>query len=445
MLPWILVFGLSLFQIVLNVMVILGLLVISTAIYIVLGHRLRTLAREEAIAHSHPQHDPATSLELRQLETAALLQPIPSEDLKLIQGIFGVDTFFATETIPYQAGAIFKGNLRGEPTAAYQQLQSNLSQKLGDRYRLFLVENRESKPVVIVLPASNDPKPATLFQRFVALVLLLVTIVTCLERGSFQSGFTIVQNWSAYEEVLPLAAGVLGVLATHELGHWLWARRHHIRLSPPYFIPAWQLGSFGAITRFESLLPNRSVLFDIAFAGPAAGGGLALLCLIFGLLVPSGSGVGIEVPTDFFRGSILVGSIARVALGSSLQQSSVEIHFLAVIGWVGLIITALNLLPAGQLDGGRIVQAIYGRKVAGRTTVISLILLGIASFANPLALYWALLILVLQRDLERPALNELVEPNDARAALGLLILFLTAVTLLPLTPSVADPLGIGIP
>lgn len=114
-----------------------------------------------------------------------------------------------------------------------------------------------------------------------------------------------------------------------------------------------------------------------------------------------------------------------------------------VIGWLGLVITALNLMPAGQLDGGRIVQAIYGRKTAGRATLATLILLGIVSLANPLAMYWAILILFLQRDLERPSLNEISEPDDARAALGLLALFLMITTLLPLTPGLAGRLGIG--
>jgi membrane-associated protease RseP (regulator of RpoE activity) len=138
-----------------------------------------------------------------------------------------------------------------------------------------------------------------------------------------------------------------------------------------------------------------------------------------------------------------VGTLARVVLGSALQQPVVSIHPLVVMGWLGLVITAINLMPAGQLDGGRIVQSIYGRRTAGRTTVATLIVLGIATLANPLALYWAIVILVLQRNLERPALNELVEPNDARSALGLLALFLMVATLLPLTPGLAGRLGIG--
>jgi hypothetical protein len=89
------------------------------------------------------------------------------------------------------------------------------------------------------------------------------------------------------------------------------------------------------------------------------------------------------------------------------------------------------------------VQAIYGRKTAGRTTIGTIIITGLAAVVNPLALYWAIIILFLQRDLERPTLNDLVEPDDARAALALLALFLMVVTLLPLTPSLAGRLGIG--
>jgi membrane-associated protease RseP (regulator of RpoE activity) len=100
------------------------------------------------------------------------------------------------------------------------------------------------------------------------------------------------------------------------------------------------------------------------------------------------------------------------------------------------------VIPAGQLDGGRIVQAIYGRKTAGRITIAALVVLIIISFANPVALYWTILVAFLQRQGERPSLEELTEPDDTRAALALLILFLMLATLLPLTPSLAGRLGI---
>ncbi|MBD1879149.1 site-2 protease family protein [Coleofasciculus sp. FACHB-T130] len=460
--PWLLFFGLFAAGIYLNLVSILFMLIASAGLYIFIGNKLRAAGQDailrervlKMVQESNPIEDTA---EENGGETAAAtpkeatnpvsqeVVPIPDEDLKNIQGIFGIDTFFATESIPYQEGAIFKGNLRGEPAAVHSRLSASLHERLGDRYRLFLVENPEEKPVVIVLPSTNDPKPATLPQNILAGVLVVATIAASLETAGIFLGFDFFSNPSRFGEVLPISAGIWVILVTHELGHWFLARRHNIRLSFPFFIPSAQIGSFGAITRFESLLPNRTVLFDIALAGPAAGGIVSLLMLIVGLIL-SHEGSLFKVPSEFFQGSILVGTLARVVLGSSLQQTLVDVHPLTIIGWLGLVVTAFNLMPAGMLDGGRIVQAIYGRQIARRATVATLILLGIISLVNPtnpLLLYWAIVILFLQRGLERPSLNEISEPDDARAALGLLALFLTVATLLPLTPGLAGRLGIG--
>lgn len=458
MVPWLLVFGLAALGIMLNLAIVLVLLVASSAVYIGLGSRVRSLKQEQgdarraaaiaknlaadstATTEAKPGEPPASSAPTAGEDSDVV--PIPAEDLKAIQGIFGIETFFATETIPYQEGAIFRGNLRVDPEVAYAKLDERLTAALGDRYRLFLVENQDGKPVIIVLPSSRDPQPATTPQKILAIILGLFTIATCLESAGLLLGFDFFYAPDRVTETIPLAAGVLAILAAHEIGHWVLARRYQVRLGWPFYIPTLQIGSFGALTRIESVLPNRSVLFDIAFAGPAAGGLLSLGMLLTGLLL-SHQGSLFQIPSQFFQGSILVGTLARVVLRESLQAPIVDVNPLVVLGWLGLVITALNLMPAGQLDGGRIVQAIYGRKTASRTTVGTLILLGLASLVNPLALYWAILILFLQRDLERPSLNELTEPDDARAALGLLALFLMVVTLLPLTPSLAGRLGIG--
>jgi membrane-associated protease RseP (regulator of RpoE activity) len=294
-----------------------------------------------------------------------------------------------------------------------------------------------------VLPASTDPTKTTPAQWAIAGVLAIATVFTSLEAGAILQGFDLVQEFSRWTAALPFLLGLLVVLVSHEIGHWVLARRHGVRLSPPYLLPTWQIGSFGSLTRFESLLANRSVLFDIALAGPAAGGLVSLGMLITGLVL-SHPGSLFQLPSTFFQGSVLVGTLAKAVLGSALQEPLVDVHPLTVFGWLGLVITALNLMPAGQLDGGRLVQAVYGRKTAGRTTVITLILLALVTLANPLALYWAAIILILQRNLERPCLDDITEPDDARAALGLLALFLALAVLMPLTPSLAGRLGIGI-
>jgi len=279
-------------------------------------------------------------------------------------------------------------------------------------------------------------------QKGLAVLLAIATLATSFETGGILLGFDFFGETSRFSEVLPIACGLLFVIIVHELGHQIFAQRHQVQMSWPFLMPAWQIGSFGAITRFTSLVPNRQVLFDVAFAGPALGGMVAGLMLLTGLFL-SHSGSVFQLPAEFFQGSILVGILARLTLGSALQEPLVDIHPLVIVGWLGLVITALNLMPAGQLDGGRIVQSIYGRKTTRWTTVITLVILAIASLATPLALYWAIVILFLQRELERPTLNELSETDDTRAALGLLALFLMAAILLPLTPSLAGRLGIG--
>jgi membrane-associated protease RseP (regulator of RpoE activity) len=465
--PWLLFFGLVALGIYINIIGIIFLFIASSGVYIYLGNRLRgegqdailrdraaqRLAREEKQERSantetlladETGNRTIANNETIQTETEEIF-PIPAEDLQKIKGIFALDTFFSTETISYQEGAIFKGNLRGEPDVVYRSLSEKLNNLLADKYRLFLVESPEGKPVVIILPRTNDPKPATLAQKNLSLVLLVATIATSLEAAGLLLGFDWFQQLGRYSEALPIAIGLWIILAAHEFGHWFYAKRHDIRLSLPYLIPSWQIGSFGSITRFESLVPHRAALFDVALAGPAIGGLVSFVLLVIGLIL-SHPGSLFQLPTGFLQGSILVGTLAKVILGSQLEASLVDVHPLMIIGWLGLVINALNLMPAGQLDGGRIIQAIYGRKTARRTTIATLVILGLVAIfnpGNPIPLYWGILILFLQRDLERPSLNELSEPDDTRAAFGLLALFLMLATLIPLSAGLAGTLGIG--
>jgi membrane-associated protease RseP (regulator of RpoE activity) len=487
--PWLVFFGLLAAGIYINLALELLVIVLSIIVYIALGRQLRQAAQDPQEradlqnllqnkmakgefsdgddtssadsgtpeAPRSPSDSPSSPSREAPREEVGSSQPrmkpdmakaalefpaIPDEDLRKIQEIFAIDTFFCTETIPYQSGAIFKGNLRGEPEPSYDLLSSRLRERLGDRYRLFLVPDPEGKPVVVILPQDRDPQPLSQGQQLLALGLAVATVVTSLETAGIFLGFDLFSDFGRWPETLPLALGIWAVLLIHELGHRLMASRYGVRLSPPFFLPTWQIGSFGAITRFESLIPNRSVLFDVAIAGPLAGGLASLAMVVVGLLL-SNSGSLFQLPTEFFRGSVLVALLAKGFLAQSLNQALVTVHPLVILGWLGLVVNAINLMPAGQLDGGRAIQAIYGRKIAGRATIATLIVLAIATFANPLALYWAIIILVLQRELERPSLNEIREPNDTRAIISLVSLLMMLLILLPLTPSLALRLGIG--
>ncbi len=493
--PWLLFFGLTAVGVYLNLAGILLLIVVSTGLYIYLGRLLRAEAEGqikaegqaeigklvtndstvgkvepnaiEATAETTAEAVEKTASEKVAAETVAEktagvakateeasketpqketpekeLPPIPAEDLAVVEGIFGIDTFFRTKTVSYQEGAIFKGNLRGKPDKTAQVLSEKLNEKLGDRYRSFLLSDPEDKPVVVVLPKSNGPLPTSVGQKVLAVALAIAAIATSFETAAILQSFDVFQSPERWREVLPIGIGILCVLGVHELGHIVIARQRQVKLSPPFLLPAWQLGAFGAITRFESILKNRSILFDVAFAGPAAGGLLSFIFLMTGFYL-SHTGSLFQLPASFFQGSIFVGTLARTILGDALQGDLVDVHPLLVVGWIGLIITAINIMPAGQLDGGRMIQAIYGRKTLIKSTAITLVLLAIVGLFNPLALYWAVLIVFLQRQPERPCTDDLSEPDDTRAALALIALSLMLLILLPLSPSLAGRLGIG--
>ena len=503
--PWLLFFGLSAAGIYLNVAGILALVVISAGLYIYLGRRLRLSGqaaellekRAAAVSEATGATLKETAIESAALEKSTALEksaalesesaetsletssasgetgspktaateakvksaaelaekppaekpeekapPIPPEDISVIEGMFGIDTFFRTKTIAFREGAIFKGNLRGKPDEVANTFSEKLSEKFGDKYKLCLLLDPDDKPVVLVQPSEFGPKPTSLRQKILCVVLAIATLATCIETAGILQGFDIFRTPERLSEALPIALGLISVLCIHESGHWIVANRLKVKTSPPFFLPAWQIGTFGSLMRFESILPNRSVLFDISFAGPAAGGLLSFGFLFLGLVL-SHPGSEFQLPAEFFQGSILVGTLARTVLGDALQGDLVDVHPLMVLGWMGLIITAINVLPAGTLDGGRMVQAIYGRKTLMRSTTITVVLLALVGLFNPLALYWAVLVLFLQRQPERPCQDDLSEPNDARAALALLSLLLTLLVLLPLTPSLAGRLGIG--
>ena len=502
-LPWMLFFGLSLLGIELSLVAILLLLLSSTGIYIWLGRQMRAIARVQQdegdrttvfskMSGSSPSTTEAESLKaevgmesklangphsvdkpngdepsiqsgegleggnpvpsqepplLPQHPPAKMgnLTPMPEDDVQIVKTIFSIDTFFSTEQNPYFNGAIFKGNLRGDAHTVHARLSERLMERMGTKYRLFMMHDpslNPSKPIVVVLPSANDPTPSTPWQWGIAGVLFLATTLTCMVAASTFQGFSLLDDWRRWSDTMPLTLGIVLILVAHEMGHRVMARQHNVRLGPPFFLPTGQIGSFGGLTRIESVIPTRTALFDVGFSGPAVGGGLSFLFLIVGFVL-SHEGSVFQLSPTFFRSSILVGTLARLMLGNQLQNTLVDINPLVIVGWLGLLITAINVMPVGQLDGGRIVQAIYGRKILRRTSIVTLMVLAIATFVNPLALYWMIVILLLQRQLEQPQLNELTEPDDTRAVLGLVALFLMVAMLLPLSPELAARIGIG--
>ncbi len=464
--PWLIYFGLFVSGVFINFTTLLFLLLSSAIAYVAISNQLRKVVAEERSAieqklkqefkqdlassgdrPNSPNSSPTTPIALAMSQGKTQLKmfkAVPAEDMKLMQGIFGIETYYVTETIPYQEGAIFKGNLRGEPDVVHARLTKSLSDRLGDKYNLFLVEGQDRKPVVIMMPSRvSNIDNNTIPQKVLIAVLIVANGYTALNLGALVAGIPVVQTPQEYLVGLPFALGIGAILGLRELAMRLMAKKYKVTMSLPFLLPSSQLGSFGAFSRISSPLPNRTALFDIAISPALASGLLSLIVLLVGLRL-SAIGMGsIDIPSQIFQASVLAGTLAKLFLGDALHASFISIHPLVVLGWLGSAITALNLMPAGQLDGGRIVQSIYGRRTASWTTVLTLIFLVIATVINPLALYWGSIILILLRDLERPMLNELSELDGDREALGVVALFWMLITLLPLTSGVAERLGIG--
>ncbi|RDX98941.1 putative zinc metalloprotease EGY2, chloroplastic, partial [Mucuna pruriens] len=356
---------------------------------------------------------------------------IPKETIEILKNqVFGFDTFFVTSQDPYEGGVLFKGNLRGQAAKSYEKLSKRLKDKFGDEYKLFLLVNPEDdKPVAVVVPRTTlQPETTAVPEWFAAASFGLVTAFTLLLRNvpALQSNLlSTFDNLNLLKDGLPGALVTALILGVHELGHFLAAQNTGVKLGVPYFVPSWQIGSFGAITRIRNIVSNREDLLKVAAAGPIAGYSLGLLLLLLGFVLPPSDGIGVVVDASVFHESFLAGGIAKLLLGNVLKEgTAISINPLVIWAWAGLLINAINSIPAGELDGGRISFALWGRKASLRFTGVSVTLLGFSSLLNDVAFYWVVLVFFLQRGPIAPLSEEITDPDEKYVAIGVIVLLL---------------------
>ncbi|KAH7279447.1 hypothetical protein KP509_37G020000 [Ceratopteris richardii] len=341
-------------------------------------------------------------------------EKVDPEDVKLLkEKLFGYSTFWVTAQEPFgdlDAGILFLGNLRGKKEEVFAKLQCQMREVTGSKYNLFMVEEPYSEDpdprggprvsFALLRKEASEPKDTTLWQFVIALILFIVTSGSCLELGiasqlsklppEMVRYFTNPEAAEAPDlntlaplvgSAMPLTYGVLGVQLFHEVGHFLAAARKKVKLGIPYFIPNITLGTFGAITQFRSILPDRTAKFDISLAGPLAGGLLSFAMFGVGLLLsmsPEAASDSVQVPSLLFQGSLLLGYLSESVLGyNAMHAATVSVHPLVLAGWCGLTTTAFNLLPVGCLDGGRAMQAAFGKGSLTAFALCTYVLLGL--------------------------------------------------------------------
>ncbi len=229
-------------------------------------------------------------------------------------------------------------------------------------------------------------------------LLFICTIFTTLWAGAYQGRTHLLQGaWDFLRsspellyQGIPFAGTLLGILVTHEFGHFWLSRIHRVPASLPLFIPGPPqfIGTFGAIIRSRSPIMNRRALFDIGVAGPIAGFLVAVPALIVGLALSE------TVPREHVYGlqlgePLLLQFLAWIVVGSIPETFDLVLHPIGFAAWFGLFITALNLIPIGQLDGGHVAFALLGSRQRTLALAMLPILLALGVYGWPGWFLWA--------------------------------------------------------
>lgn len=262
------------------------------------------------------------------------------------------------------------------------------------------------------------------------------------------------------------AATLMGILLCHELGHYLTGRRRGVDVSLPYFIPMppqFTFGTLGAVIGMRKPISDRNALFDVGAAGPVAGLVVAIPLLVVGLVL---SPLGPTKPDDMIEGnSVLYALLKYAVFGRWLPSDGVDVqlHPMAFAGWVGLLITMINLMPVGQLDGGHVARAALGESHERWSARLHLALPGVglvvggvmfalavraghgvldglwyAHYGVAPWLVWAALLLWMRSragEYHPPVGEAPLDPRRRRYALAMLVIFFLIATPVPFRPA----------
>ena len=337
----------------------------------------------------------------------------------------------------------FGGRLLVKPAAALERLRPRLA---SHGYTPFI---REDQGVVWVhaIAQAEAVEPS---RPLVHLGLFLATVLTTLLAGAIEQGVAPAEFLSDPSRILagvPFSVTLIAILGVHEFGHYSVGRYHGMPVSLPFFIPVppvppFLLGTLGAVIRLRGAIRDRRALFDMAIAGPLAGLLIAIPAYVVGIarsrVVPVAE-LADRASGELFLGpSLLSVLLHRLVLGPiSADGAAIELHPVGVAAWFGFFVTALNLIPAGQLDGGHIVYAMFGVRHAliSKLAVGLLILIGLA-FGSINWLVWAALIVGLMGFQHTPTMDDITPLDGRRRLLGLfaLILLLLLLPPVPLSP-----------
>lgn len=262
-------------------------------------------------------------------------------------------------------------------------------------------------------------------------VLFILTLITTMLAGALQQGVNPLEDPWGIRSGLPFSLTLILILGAHELGHYFMSKRHQVDVSLPYFIPAPSfVGTFGAFIKMKSPIPDRNILFDIGVAGPLAGLVVAIPVLIVGLVLSDVTSATEQEGIIHLGDSLLFTFLNWFVHGPIPDDLDIALHPVAFSGWIGLLVTNLNLLPVGQLDGGHVMYALFSvkQKLIGRIFILILAILGIVSWIG--WLIWAVLLLILGTK-HPPVIYDWIPLAKTRRRVGWGMIGLFLITFIP--------------
>ncbi len=345
---------------------------------------------------------------------------------------------FESYDMPEPITASYQGQLLMDSMEAYDKLDSAF--KALDHVPVFVTEGNTQ--VIRAMNGRFRPQPRPIWPNVLLLALTILSLlyvgaISELGGADLSSPFDLLRGW-------PYALCVMLILGTHELGHYFAARHHKVAVTLPYFIPfpiPGTLGTMGAFIQLREPMRNRRVLLDVGAAGPLVGLIVAIPILLIGLRTSPVLPLPISdlfmlkariISYSMEGNSLLYIAAKFVAFGHLLPDgmSDVFINQVAMAGWTGLLVTALNLIPIGQLDGGHTLYSLIGDR-ARQLYFPLLILLGVMSVFYEGWLIWLILILVLGRVYATP-LDMITRLDPRRRLLSVVTLVMFILVFMPL-------------
>lgn len=392
------------------------------------------------------EHNQVGTSTLSPSAESATVRPINKSEESSLQNCFPWGVYYL-QNIEYRPQAVIcRGQLRSKPEVAYQTIRENVEQLFGDRFYVVLQEGPNGKPffALVTNPRSQHNGVQTrevITRPILALFLLAATLFTTTLGWLQILGQPVKLSSETLATGLPYALALMAILGIHELGHYLTARRYRIQATLPYFIPVIPMpllpaGTIGAFIQMRSPIPNRKALFDVGISGPLWGFLVTVPVLLWGLAHSSVVPLAQKADSYSFQSldtnfSLLLTLFSKLSLGGALTpEAGINLHPVAVAGCLGLLWTAFNLMPVGQLDGGHIVHAMFGQRTGAAIAQVARLLLLLLSFAQPHLLFWAILLFLIPAN-DEPALNDVTELDDRRDMWGLLALALLLLIILP--------------